>query len=314
VRWVDTDHTPGIVLTTPDGSSREPRELRNRTGRQVILVLSDCVGQAWRDGSMQRVVEGWAKAGIVTIVQPLPERLWNRSGAEFLRATVTSRPGGAGGLDLRVDPHRGLPGPLGTPVLVIRPAADWFAWWASLVAGEDHATRVVTALLTSVVRREGPPANPDAGPGEVVARFRAVASPMAFELAVRLSAAPLTLPMMEFIQLSFVPWSSTSQLAEVLLGGLLERTQSGSGDMSYDFRVGVREELQRYLDKAGTLAVLSAVGRFLRASLDAPDSRVLELPDMSVPVPSAEFARVAQKVLRSMGGDYADLAATLIPR
>ncbi|HKI17372.1 MAG TPA: SAV_2336 N-terminal domain-related protein, partial [Isosphaeraceae bacterium] len=54
-------------------------ELVEAGGRQLILVLTDCVSEAWFSGEATRVLAGWAERGPVAIVQMLPESLWPRT-------------------------------------------------------------------------------------------------------------------------------------------------------------------------------------------------------------------------------------------
>lgn len=64
---------------------------------------------------------------------------------------------------------------------------------------------------------------------QLVSRFRSAASPAAGQLAVYLAAAPLYLPVMQLVQRTMLPNSGPSELAEVLLSGLLTRSRSQGG-------------------------------------------------------------------------------------
>jgi hypothetical protein len=96
-------------------------------------------------------------------------------------------------------------------------------------------------------------------PGETMERFRESASPEAYQLAVCLSAVILNLPLMRLVQHSAVPGSNPSALAEVILGGLIYRT----GDGTYEFREGIREELLGELRRSELVAVLSAASDYI---------------------------------------------------
>ncbi|MGK5559222.1 SAV_2336 N-terminal domain-related protein, partial [Actinomadura kijaniata] len=69
----------GHVSTAPAGSPRAPATLLDPTGRQAVLVLSDCSGPHWWNGRAPAAVRRWAAAGPTAILNPLPERLWRRS-------------------------------------------------------------------------------------------------------------------------------------------------------------------------------------------------------------------------------------------
>jgi hypothetical protein len=314
VRLVDSDQPGMIVLRVPGGAINKPAELIDPTGRHVILMLSDCVGRAWRDGSMQRVLEIWARAGNVTIVQPLAERMWKRSGPEFIRARIAAKPGAGPRLDLRIvddtpaQEHRGI------PILVIRLAPDWIRWWASMISGEDTSVRTATALFTGGDIRLDPQHGTDFPPTELLGKFRASASPAAFDLAVRLSVGVLDLPVMRLIQSLTQPTGGDLQLAEVLLSGLLHRRNAPvgpPGDRGYDFRPGVRHALLSYLDATEAVPLLIRIGRFLHARLDAPRNQNIQLPEGELMISSEQFAQVTRQVLQRLGGRYAQAADSI---
>ncbi|OKH55939.1 hypothetical protein NIES2101_01365 [Calothrix sp. HK-06] len=57
----------------------KPGEIVDPSGRRLILVISDCVSPAWRDGSVTKILSSWERSNPVAIVQMLPEWLWERS-------------------------------------------------------------------------------------------------------------------------------------------------------------------------------------------------------------------------------------------
>ncbi|TDB97185.1 SAV_2336 N-terminal domain-related protein, partial [Actinomadura sp. 7K534] len=66
----------GRVTSAPGAPSQDPATLLDASGRQAVLVLSDCSGPHWWDGRAVRAVRRWARAGPTAILQPLPEHLW----------------------------------------------------------------------------------------------------------------------------------------------------------------------------------------------------------------------------------------------
>ncbi|WP_416350920.1 SAV_2336 N-terminal domain-related protein [Rivularia sp. UHCC 0363] len=64
--------------------SRSPKELLDVSNRRLILVVSDCISPAWRSGRIKPLLDQWAGQTSVTVLQLLPESLWERSalGAE----------------------------------------------------------------------------------------------------------------------------------------------------------------------------------------------------------------------------------------
>ncbi len=63
------------------GESGQPvrhRQLLQPGGRQLVLLVSDCVGAAWTSGSVARLLEELSGIALVAVLQPLPQWLWAR--------------------------------------------------------------------------------------------------------------------------------------------------------------------------------------------------------------------------------------------
>ncbi|KAA2261763.1 tetratricopeptide repeat protein [Solihabitans fulvus] len=311
-------------------SWRDPRELIDPTGRRLILVASDCVGQAWSTGAVAETLRAWAKAGPIAIVQMLPQRLWTDCAPEFVPVRLHSVAPGVPNSRLGVASRHGdgdLTG-VGVPIPVLELEDRWLKRWASLVAGTSggwvNGTAVFTNQLAALTVQGDHAAQELASqptPREQLHRFRARASPEAYRLAICLAGAPLSLPVMRLVQGAMLPSSRPSHLAEVFLSDLLHRLDTdGTGykprpdDVEYDFQPGIRDELLTELTRQDALQVLSRVSNFVTARLGSPlDFRALlttdqlpDLPDLSPP-----FARVAYQVLHSLGGRYAEAAERL---
>ncbi|MEU3828875.1 SAV_2336 N-terminal domain-related protein [Streptomyces sp. NPDC029080] len=63
-----------------DGTVRGPDALAPADGRTVTLLISDCMGPQWREGSAgtrwYATLHRWARRMPLAVVQPLPEHLW----------------------------------------------------------------------------------------------------------------------------------------------------------------------------------------------------------------------------------------------
>ncbi len=79
-----------------------------------------------------------------------------------------------------------------------------------------------------------------------------------------LSAAPLTLPVMRLVQRTMLPDSEPSDLAEVLLSGLLRRSGPGPGHW-YEFVPGVQDVLLGPLGRDEAALVLKHCSEYMRA-------------------------------------------------
>ncbi|MEV6677178.1 SAV_2336 N-terminal domain-related protein [Streptomyces erythrochromogenes] len=304
----------------PGSALRSGDQLRDPTGRALTMVVSDCAGPLWREGAAQRLLYRWAECTPCMVVQPLPQRLWGRSWLPTERGTLARLEGA--GQKLRFRPDR--PAPPGRPtggiaVPVLPPSPTALGAWARLVAGLGTGP---VAAEVGRVRADHPaaPLPPPPAvrpPRELVARFRSSAAPRAVQLAVYLSAAPLTLPVMRLVQRTMLPDSEPSDLAEVLLSGLLRRSGPGPGHW-YEFVPGVQDVLLGPLGRDEAALVLKHCSEYVRAHFGAgvrnfPALAVAQLtgvaPAVAAPGPDdgertpegrlpQAFAQVSAKVVR----------------
>ncbi|MFJ7946878.1 hypothetical protein ACIQ6K_24965 [Streptomyces sp. NPDC096354] len=96
--------------------------------------------------------------------------------------------------------------------------------------------------------------------------FLTVASPDAVRLARYLATAPLVLPVMCLVQRVMLPHPGPSELAEVLLSGLLTRRPEASSDIDdilFDFHDGVRELLLKGVDRGEAALVLRELSHYV---------------------------------------------------
>ncbi|MET9550858.1 SAV_2336 N-terminal domain-related protein [Streptomyces sp. NPDC006627] len=253
------------VRSSPGGPARDPAALVDATGRQVTLVLSDCSGPHWWAGHAAPALHLWARRGPTAILQPLPERLWRRTAAPAVPGRAIASRAGAPNTVLRFTPHDGrvrLPAADALPVPVLELAPEWLADWAGLVtASGDHRRDTAVTYVSCAPAPCGRPltAEGDLPITERVLRFQAAASPTAADLAAHVALSVPALPVMRLIQQRVTPGSRPSDLAEVLLSGLLEPVDAERG--LYDFVPGARTALLETLPRPESLAVADLLGR-----------------------------------------------------
>jgi Tetratricopeptide repeat len=313
----------GPVRLRADGSpsARDPAVLAAGGSPRLVLVISDCVHRAWADGRVGAVLESWGSAQPVTLIQPLPQRMWSRHCPPF--TPVLIRPDGPAAPNTRLAVRpRTVPGldlsALGVPVPVVEMEPRWLGPWAELVArpGPDWSAGVVmfTRQPGGHQARPGTAQPVPAQPLDAVLQFQASVSPTAFRLASFLAAAPLSLPIMRLVQHVMLPESRPGHLAEVYLSGLVqpvEPSAAGVFAVGYDFRPGVRELLLSALSRTEVLRVAAEVSRFVSDRLGSPvDFRALFTTHSRLGrLPAGErFTSVARHVLQALGGSYADIA------
>lgn len=222
--------------------THSPGELHDAVGRRVVLVFSDGTGRAWRDRRMSRLLEQWGKAGHVSVVQPLPQRLWQRCAPSVAAVKIHATKPAMANTNFSVR-YRHAAGPGdgyhhrygqepspddGVPIPVLNLEPRWLTRWAQLVTGEANWADI-PVMFTGRAARCGTDLPRTASALERVTRFRATASREAFQLAGYLAFAPMTPAIMRVVQQTMLPSSRTSHLAEVLLGGLLIRSPADGG-------------------------------------------------------------------------------------
>lgn len=320
---LDTDSDRLLVQPGAGGTRgvlRSPSELVDPTHRRVILMLSDCTGAAWQNGLMGALLERWARAGPLAIIQPLPQRLWRRGAVALESVRIGAASRGQSNDRLRVstrEPDGWLPPGVAVPVMELD--ARWFGRWAGIVgAGAGKECEAIALFTGRPVAEVVPEFGPDGLlPLERVMRFRATSSPAAFELAGYLAAAPLTMPVMRLVQRAMMPNSTPAHLAEVFFGDLLRKAKDqDGGEIEYEFHDGVREILLGSLRRSAAKRVLREVWNIVRDRLDSPfdfPALLSAIPTGASGLPQDQpFAQVAAQVLVRLGGRYAEIAQQLI--
>ncbi|MET8183135.1 FxSxx-COOH system tetratricopeptide repeat protein [Streptomyces sp. NPDC005336] len=302
---LNTDH--------PIRDDRSPVAGMAPRGKRVVLVLTDGIGAAWGDESAQRALARWARHASVAVLHVLRQGRWHHTGLVPERVRVrVPEPGAPNGTWRRAD---GGAWPGGEPpVPVLELDARWMANWAQLVARPPVRGQDTLALLPGMPAERWDP-EPEPSAWDRVFRFRATASPSAFRLASRLAAAPLNIPVMEFVQGIHQPAGSPGDLAEILLGGLLRKV--GTADpmdetgIGYEFHSGVRELLLSAGMRDESLYILGSVldrlGRrwkpllMLRDLLNHPTGSVRDLPRTERLMP---YIRLQEQVYQALSGPY----------
>ncbi|WP_432134062.1 SAV_2336 N-terminal domain-related protein [Streptomyces sp. bgisy154] len=261
-----------VISRSPD-PHRAPLHAADRlsdpTGRRITLLVSDCAGPLWRSGRAHRLLHQLARQAPAAVLQPLPQRLWNRTRLPVTYGELARGETLGGAAVLRVRTPAGASGPrAGLPLPVLPPDPAALGAWARLLSGAGSAP---VSGAVGWVRADQPPAPPGAAgrpPSwvERVGRFRSTASPAAGRLAVYLAAAPLCLPVMQLVQRTMLPGSGPSELAEVLLSGLVSRAgegYGGDGAQWYEMRPDVQEALLSTLGRDEAVLVLKHCSEYI---------------------------------------------------
>ncbi len=341
--WLDTDTSAGESFVLRDREpplqsvARNPEDLLDPARRRVILVVTDCVGAAWRDLRAGQLLERWARSSHVSVVQMFPQRLWPRCAPLVASVQIQAREPAMEndrfGVRYR---HVADPGPGfrhaygeqpsatdGVPIPVLRIDGRWLKRWAQIVRGVAEWADV-PAMFTGRTIPSQPDAETPISARARVTRFRAAASHEAFQLAGYLAFAPLTLPAIRFVQDMMLPSSSTSHLAEVLFGGLLTQARDpaspvavGDAPVLYEFHRGVDDLLRSSVQRSTGLSVLRLVTRHLANRSGRPIDAVtlFDVPDdaslAALVQLDRRFASIARSALSGLGGTYTAVAQSL---
>uniref|UniRef100_UPI00064BD75D SAV_2336 N-terminal domain-related protein n=1 Tax=Nocardiopsis sp. RV163 TaxID=1661388 RepID=UPI00064BD75D len=215
------------------------RDVHGRPGRlgggraHVVLFLTDGLGGAWRDPGFQDWVAEAADRGSVAILHLLQPRLWRR-GAIATAPMELAAPRAAGPCAANTgyvrertltgpEEEKREPGAL-VPVLTLDPGT--IRDWAVFAMGRGPGR--LWAHTARFPAGEGAASDgaPDAGETVFDAerearRFRQLASPEAFDLAVALAAVPLDPRLVEAVCEDVLGRATPSELTEVFFSGLV---------------------------------------------------------------------------------------------
>ncbi|TJZ46119.1 hypothetical protein FCH28_26735 [Streptomyces piniterrae] len=314
-----------------------PVRHQQAAGAAVTFLLTDGTSHGWRGPQAVRTLSAWARGGPMAVLNPLPRRLW-RGTALDARPRLLAAPDAFDPVGRLVvcDPLSGEPDPDAAGALalpVLHPTASAVGQWAGLLTRPGVPHLVETALLAEAPART--PHRPHGTAEELVAHFRGAFSPEAYRLAVRLSAIrPLTTPLMQLVRAATMRDAGPTHVAEILLGGLLERADRADEDGPaaaartldralgmppgqlvqpvYDFRPGVRELLFSGLGAEQAVEVVESVGRSLEPYMGRlPDFPVLmgdAAGELRLHRSARAFAVLASPVLERMGGTAPEFA------
>jgi hypothetical protein len=281
----DVDGSPVVRATTPGSRVRQPSELVDPRGRRVFLVVSDCLAAPWRNGGMRSMLAELGSTGPLAVVQPLPQRLWHRTGLPGQSARLRVHRAAQPNRKVQAAPK------VDCPIPVLELTREWLQSWSALVTGRHAWTDLAVARPEPPAAEDTPEppveadtpeppdsladADPIAQARAKVQQFKQSASAAAYDLACHLSAVPLSLPIMRLVQRAKVPGSRPAHLAEVFLSGLLQRETPPGADanpdnIQYDFVPEVREVLLDTVTRTYAYGVLTDVAVFLSGRIGRP--------------------------------------------
>jgi formylglycine-generating enzyme required for sulfatase activity len=317
-----SDDSACLVSTS---SSIQPLARLSRLGeRQLIVLITDGASSRWRDGRMARILNQWGARSHVVIAQMLGEWMWPHTALGAPSLLVNSHAPGSPNRDLSAAPRwpdqtrrrNGASAPF--PVISLDP--DLILEWARMLMqpgmlytavalpkpeASSHAARPVEKQKQSTPSKTSGTSAEDR-----VRNFRHLVSEDAYKLAVYLSWMPLTLPVMRVVQAAMLTRALPETLAEVLLGGVIKRSDPGApvnnpDDLRFEFYEGVRPLLRGRLlrneipelDRCIEDYLTRVTGRRFNFTALLPDPK----GDLVLPVEAGEFVRLRREALEQLG-------------
>ncbi|MFE5504178.1 FxSxx-COOH system tetratricopeptide repeat protein [Amycolatopsis japonica] len=336
VRLLETakDTEENLVLRggTPGAPARDPDEILDSSGRRVVLLVTDGVGDAWqKKDALYPMLARWGRKMPVSIVHLLPHWLWGRCGMSphkaRLRVPNAVAPNGSWKCDLAdawLEPGSKVPAHLvPVPVLELRPTS--LGWWAGLMTGgNDESVEGTVVLATERISQsdfDDPPVT--LSPAERVQRFRSVASPPALRLAQLLAAVPVRLDVAKLVGQEFVPEAGPEHLLELLLSGMMYAPALREGKSTWDtdgvfaFPEAVRELLLSGARRSETAKVVRVAATHfgdrirlishLRDAIADPNNT----PDPDLTHESPADVELETALMRALSGPYLSRADRL---
>ncbi|WP_279493586.1 FxSxx-COOH system tetratricopeptide repeat protein [Actinocrispum wychmicini] len=330
LRRLDTSGDAGGQPVLRGGAAnalvRGSAELRDPSGRRMILVVTDGIAECWRQDLVGPVLARWGQTSQVCVVNLLPERMWSRTGMPVERVQLSQPPGVTPNrrwscqlVDAWLRPKGALPVDA-VPVPMVELEPDWLGWWARTATGGHRQAVRARALLTGAKPRPCVLPDETRSVREQVDHFRSVASPEAFRLATLLAAVPINVSIARMLQRELAPESGPEHLVEILVSGLVQPAANDAGLANWDeirfhMVAAARALLLSGARRSATAkAIHVAASRFgddipqlgrLRDALRDPDTT----PD---PVLADEIAH-DRVVMRALSGPYASRADRLNP-
>ncbi|MFE1377457.1 NaeI family type II restriction endonuclease [Streptomyces sp. NPDC058740] len=219
------------------GEPLVPGQLRSSDGRRLVVVVSDCMADAWRRPEVWHLLREWAGATPTAVLNPLPTRLWRRGGLNLPTARFTPAAPGTHRSRVPVEPPPLLdPGSpdddgdwLPIPVLSLTPHS--LGRWSHTLM--RSAPEGCTAVLVPPTGRTLGPARPvpiPLPPGTLARNLLRTASPRAARLAVLCSPFDrLSLRILHLLREQLVPEAGIADVAELVTSGVFDLEENGTG-------------------------------------------------------------------------------------
>ncbi|MET7988482.1 TIR-like protein FxsC [Streptomyces sp. NPDC005281] len=298
-----------------------PGQLCAPNGRLLVVAVSDCVAAGWREPAVWRQLRAWSRSAPVALLNPLPVKLWRRTGLDLPTVRVLPGPPGAHNTQLSFDQPL-LPGAgpdaedkgtwLPIPVLSMSPHSLG-RWSRTLMrtAAEGCGAVLVPPGGRPARRTDlhGEPVTTQSSARPVpppAVRFLRTASPAAARLAELCSPFDnLSIALLHLIRQELVPEASVADMAELLVSGLFPVSTDQGGGAALRIPEDVRDQLQDGVTEHQIWQLNRALSRYLSSRPGASGQLTAIVPgpegDTDVPAELRSFAQASQRTLELLG-------------
>lgn len=253
-----------------------PGRLRSADGRRLVVAVSDCAAAGWRQPAVWRLLRQWSATTPVALLNPLPPKLWRRTGLDLPAVRVAPGAPGSANSRLDFDPPPLLPDEFADrdawqpiPVLSLSPhSLD--RWSRTVMRSAPEGCGAV--LVPPGGRLPGRTSRPSsAAPDARAESFLRTATPAAARLAVLCSAFDrLSMHLVHLIRQEMVPKAGTSDLAELFTSGLFPLGTDAGGTVQLVPSEPVRRRLRRELTEHEVWRINRAISRHVSSSGEGP--------------------------------------------
>jgi tetratricopeptide (TPR) repeat protein len=299
----------GPELRDGQGRFTGTGQLRSPYGRRLVVAVSDCAAPGWREPNVWRQLREWSLTTPVALLNPLPPKLWRRTGLDL--PTVRVAPGAPGSVNshLVFDPPPLLPdgddGPwLPIPVLSLSPhSLDRWSRTLMRTAPEGCGAVLVPPGGRTATRRR---ASRSSAADARADGFLRTASPAAARLAVLCSAFDrLSMRLLHLIRQELVPEATTADVAELLTSGLFPLGTDTAGTVE----LALPEEVQQRLRRELAEHEVWRINRALSRHVSSQGAGVGQLPSVAhnpegtseLPAELQPFGQASRRTLELLG-------------
>jgi signal recognition particle receptor subunit beta len=316
-RWTLSPRAEDVLVRDRAGAEHLPDRLADPSGRRLVLLVTDATADHWYRPGLWRAMRDWAELMPTAVLHVLPEQYRTAGPLGGSPITVRSpRPAAPNrAADVAVPWWSGVPRGTrngGIPIPVVGLVPSELGAWARAVAMGTGWVEAIWAQQPS--GRSAREANAELTIEDRVRAFQVRASRGAQALARILAEAPvLSPPLMSVLQSRLLPETGLSELAEVLVSGLLEQSPSRTAsrrDGPFRFRPAASDLLRRGTTADQQWDTFQAISEYLEQSAGTGGSILALIADprgLARVDPDLEpFAAIGRAVAARLGIAGAD--------